>query len=56
VTAEPVETAIESKAQPAPNAELDDGNGNGTGARSRVPLFSEDDRTIPAYIRRLDDK
>ena len=56
VAAEPVEAAIESNAQPAPNAELDDGNGNGTGARSRVPLFSEDDRTIPAYIRRLDDK
>ncbi len=32
------------------------GNGNGNGhGRSRVPLFSEDDRTIPAYIRRLDD-
>ena len=56
VTAEPVEAAIESMAQPAPKAELDDGNGNGTGARSRVPLFSEDDRTIPAYIRRLEDK
>ncbi len=54
--AEPIETAAESMAQPAPNAELDDGNGNGTDARSRVPLFSEDDRTIPAYIRRLDDK
>lgn len=56
VAAEPVEAAVGSMAQPAPNAELDDGNGNGTGARSRVPLFSEDDRTIPAYIRRLDDK
>lgn len=56
VAAEPVEAAAESMAQPAPNAELNDGNGNGTGARSRVPLFSEDDRTIPAYIRRLDDK
>lgn len=56
VAAEPVEAAVGSMTQPAPNAELDDGNGNGTGARSRVPLFSEDDRTIPAYIRRLDDK
>lgn len=56
VAAEPVEAVVGSMAQPAPNAELDDGNGNGTGARSRVPLFSEDDRTIPAYIRRLDDK
>jgi cell division protein FtsZ len=34
------------------------GNGNGHGDRfhSRVPLFSEDDRTIPAYIRRLEDR
>jgi len=31
------------------------GNGHGHGLRNRVPLFSEDDRTIPAYIRRLDD-
>jgi cell division protein FtsZ len=31
------------------------GNGHGNGGRSRVPIFSEDDRTIPAYIRRLDD-
>ncbi len=33
------------------------GNGNGNGhGRSRIPLFSESDRsTIPAYIRRLGD-
>ncbi len=37
------------------------GNGNGNGGgfsfglRPRVPLFSEDARTIPAYIRRLED-
>ena len=31
------------------------GNGHGNGGRSRVPIFSEDDRTIPAYIRRLDE-
>ncbi len=54
--AEPVEAAVESRAQPVSNAQPDDGNGNGTGARSRVPLFSDDDRTIPAYIRRLEDK
>ncbi len=34
-------------------------NGNGNGhspmGRNRVPLFSEHDRTIPAYIRRLDE-
>ncbi|UCE23912.1 MAG: cell division protein FtsZ [Candidatus Zixiibacteriota bacterium] len=29
--------------------------GNGHGLRNRVPMFSEDDRTIPAYIRRLED-
>ncbi len=28
------------------------GNGNGNG-RHRVPMFSEEDRTIPAFIRRL---
>ncbi|HUV31837.1 MAG TPA: cell division protein FtsZ [Acidobacteriota bacterium] len=31
------------------------GNGNGNQVRARVPIFSEDDRTIPAYIRRLDE-
>jgi cell division protein FtsZ len=56
VAAEPVEATVENKAQSAPDEGYDDGNGNGSGARSRVPLFSEDDRTIPAYIRRLDDK
>ncbi len=30
-------------------------NGNGYGNRGRVPTFSEEDRTIPAYIRRLED-
>ena len=31
------------------------GNGNGFGLRppNRVPVFSEDDRTVPAYLRRL---
>ena len=53
---EPVETAVESVVRPASGGEFDDGNGNGSGARSRVPLFSEDDRTIPAYIRRLEDR
>ncbi|NOY87866.1 MAG: cell division protein FtsZ [FCB group bacterium] len=28
---------------------------NSSSYRSRVPLFSEEDRTIPAYIRRLDE-
>lgn len=31
------------------------GNGNGESSRNRVPMFSEEDRTIPAYIRRLSD-
>lgn len=30
-----------------------EGNGHG---RQRVPMFSEDDRSIPAYIRRLDEE
>jgi len=34
----------------------DNDNGNGNGGKSRVPLFSEDDRTIPAYIRRLENR
>ena len=32
-----------------------DGNGNGNRLRGRVPVFTEEDRTIPAYIRRLDE-
>lgn len=51
---EPVEAAVEGNTQPATNSDFSDGNGNGK--RSRVPLFSEDDRTIPAYIRRLEDR
>ncbi|MEA3297214.1 MAG: cell division protein FtsZ [candidate division Zixibacteria bacterium] len=31
------------------------GNGNGNGERNRVPMFSEEDLAIPAYIRRLDE-
>jgi len=41
------------------NGETADDGGNGHGCtvrpRSRVPVFSEEDRTIPAYIRRLED-
>ena len=32
----------------------DNGNGNGNG-KHRVPIFSDDDRTVPAYLRRLGD-
>ncbi len=31
------------------------GNGNGNGGRMRMPTFEDEDRTIPAYIRRLDE-
>lgn len=31
------------------------GNGNRFGSGNRVPVFSEDDRTIPAYIRRIEE-
>lgn len=31
------------------------GDENGGRTRQRVPMFSEDDRSIPAYIRRLDE-
>ena len=43
------------------NVDRDNGNGNGNGngfgfrSRSRVPVFKEDDRTIPAYMRRIED-
>ena len=30
-------------------------HGSGNGERHRVPIFTEADRTIPAYIRRLED-
>jgi cell division protein FtsZ len=33
------------------------GNGNGHGkVRPRVPLFADSDRTVPAYLRRLNDE
>ncbi|MCX6835485.1 MAG: cell division protein FtsZ [candidate division Zixibacteria bacterium] len=45
------------------NVDRDNGNGNGNGngnvfgfrSRGRVPVFKEDDRTIPAYMRRIED-
>ncbi len=56
-------TTMAVSSAPAPQepiasyAEHDDysSSGNGNGLRNRVPVFSEDDRTIPAYIRRLDE-
>lgn len=57
---EPVEALVgASDPQLRSEFESDSGNGNGGsnhGLRNRVPMFSEDDRTIPAYIRRLDDR
>ena len=44
------ETAVGLSDTPRP------AGGNGNGSRNRVPLFSEDDLTIPAYIRRLGEQ
>lgn len=52
--AEPVEAVGQSNPKMGANVSGSDGNGNGQ--PSRVPMFSEDDRTIPAYIRRLDGR
>jgi len=38
------------------STENNGGNGQNIPNRNRVPLFSEDDRAIPAYIRRIDEK
>jgi len=53
----PITEAVEAVGQSSPELTIgkNGGDGNGNGERSRVPLFTEDDRTIPAYIRRLDD-
>jgi len=48
--------AVEPTPSPVP---VEPTGGNGTGlsipVRNRVPVFSEDDRTIPAYIRRIEN-
>ncbi len=57
---EPVQAMATMKAEPEKTytherfVERGNGNGNG-GNRNRIPMFSEEDRTIPAYIRRLED-
>ncbi len=43
-------------APPKETSRYDEDNGNGNNGKNRVPLFSEADRTIPAYIRRLNDR
>ncbi len=46
----------EAEEQYATAATPGNGNGNGNGnGKHRVPIFSEDDRTVPAYLRRLGD-
>ena len=58
VNAREVVTAAHSVETFEENTARDDnGNGNGYGIkpRGRVPIFTEDDRTIPAYIRRVED-
>lgn len=56
---EPIEALkpqLEEAAQIENSHEATENNEEGgNGGRNRVPLFSEEDRTIPAYIRRLDD-
>jgi cell division protein FtsZ len=37
------------------NPRISGSNGGSNVVRNRVPMFSEDDLTIPAYIRRLDE-
>ncbi|SYZ72780.1 GTP-binding tubulin-like cell division protein (modular protein) [Candidatus Zixiibacteriota bacterium] len=39
----------------ASNGGNGNGNGNGNGGRLRMPTFEDENRTIPAYIRRLDE-
>ncbi|UCC44728.1 MAG: cell division protein FtsZ [Candidatus Zixiibacteriota bacterium] len=59
-TVEPAEVFKhqEPVSQPAANLQSSDTGGNGNGDRfksGRLPIFTEDDRMIPAYIRRLED-
>lgn len=51
-----VEEAFSNAAYTSSEKSAGPGNGNGNGHRRfRVPSFSNDDLTIPAYIRRLED-
>jgi cell division protein FtsZ len=62
---EPVITSAEPSYEPAlatahnDSHDHDNGNGNGNGnghrGRFRVPLFSEEDRGVPAFMRRIED-
>ncbi len=51
----PVGVATDVQEQYVSDSTPEPANGNGGCNHGRVPLFSEDDRTIPAYIRRLED-
>jgi cell division protein FtsZ len=52
---EPVDSAVAPTPDYETSINQETGNGNGNRLRGRVPIFDEDDRTIPAYIRRLDE-
>jgi len=47
--------AVMSKPEPEIEEAFKTEETGGTTGPNRIPLFSEDDRTIPAYIRRLDE-
>ncbi len=51
--------ALTGESEPIPafseNPRMSGGNGGKSIVRNRVPMFSEDDLTIPAYIRRIDE-
>ncbi|MCB2229716.1 cell division protein FtsZ [bacterium] len=49
------ESANLMPSDPEPVRSGGNGNGNGSHRGSRVPIFSQDDLEIPAYIRRLDE-
>jgi cell division protein FtsZ len=53
---EPVEAMADTEPGLGLVASADSDGGNGNRIRGRMPIFSEDDRTIPAYIRRLDER
>lgn len=49
-------TPVDAVAQPVGATDVPRaGNGNGNRDYNRVPMFSEEDRTIPAFLRRLDE-
>ena len=51
----PAEVADPVKGAAPGESNAGNGNGYNLPVRNRVPVFSEDDRMIPAYIRRIED-